>query len=127
MFLAILFSKEAFTSDKGIKSEIVYASVDLFCSTDLLAEVKPIVDQAKDKKSVQPLWTDFKAKHKTELAGAEYTDRLANVPESYIKECSVDAWNEMKKKCPQKTKGMNANYLFWFLQHYILEPSESGQ
>jgi hypothetical protein len=114
--LLMLISKEAFTSDKGIKSEIVEGCFKVFCETEIAKDLKSIVDTKnaialKDMPSesyheylskMGKQWEEIKVKYRSAIASSGLTQRLVNVKQSYRKVATEEAWAVLVKKCPKK-------------------------
>lgn len=112
----LLASREAATSDKGLKSEIVEGCYKIFCETDIAKDLRPIVETqqaiaiqkmsqeslAEQLRMMNEQWAMVKTKYKDAIASSELTPRLANVKRPYRKLSTDEAWTMFLKKCPAK-------------------------
>jgi hypothetical protein len=114
MFAILLFfSSEAFTSDKGIKREIVEGCYKLFCETSIATDIRPLME-ALDNASLKDMSTEgfdrFKAnqreswkkiveRHREAIALSGLTNRLTSVEGPYRKQATDEAWIKLKKEC----------------------------
>jgi hypothetical protein len=125
----------ALASDKGLKAEMVDASVTIFCTTSIAEDMKPIVDGEhhlaiakmsqeslkQEQSKLNRLWAAVSEKHKTALAQLGLTPRLRNVERSYVEVAGNEAWGVIAKKCPERVKGAEADSVTEFLKRRIPE------
>jgi hypothetical protein len=127
---------EAGASDKGLKAEMVQASVSIFCTTSIAEDLRPIVERerALALKEMSPegmkretqennrLWQALTAKHRGELAQLGLTARLNYVDASYVEVAAKEACSVIRAKCPERAKGVDRpDYVFQFLKRRIPE------
>lgn len=133
--MLVFVQSTAQASDKGIKSEMVWSSVDLFCSTSIAEDLAPLVSEEQklpeekaNKAAYQEArhrldqqWKEVSRKHREAIRGLALTARLNYVPSSYVREAANEAWELIRKKCPARAKRGGPDEVFTFLTRRIPE------
>jgi hypothetical protein len=134
--LILVSAMEAGASDKGLKAEMVWASVSIFCSTSIAEDLRPIVQRERalalkemsaeglkrETEENNRLWQALTAKHRAELAQLGLTARLNYVETSYMEVAAKEAWGLIRTKCPERAKQVDRpDYVFQFLKRRIPE------
>jgi hypothetical protein len=131
----LLVGVTAGASDKGIKAEMVSASVSLFCSTSIADDLKPIVEgeeylavakmsQESLKEATERLnqqWQSVATKHRAAIEQLALTPRLQSVDSGYVELAAKEAWGEIQKQCPAKAKDGGPHEVTTFLKRRIPE------
>lgn len=129
-----LFASEAFTSNKGIDSELISASVQMFCSTRIADDLAPLVElregMALEKMSenvyretqsqLSEMQKKIKVKYRKNLSKISLSDRVRASLSDFIPLASAGAWQEIQRKCPKAAKSPRSSaYVVEFLSLFL--------